>query len=233
MEVCCLASGSSGNSYAVDDGTAALLLDAGISHREIVVGYADLFDRLSGCLITHEHKDHCRGAVRLAQSGVRVYASPGTVEAIPEGGRWIEAIDFEPHHIGGFDVLPLPADHDAAQPYLFLIRSVATGDKLLYATDTSTIRAAANGCTEMILECNYFPELLIAAEQAGRLSQALKRRIIRSHLSSETLLTYLSRCDLSKCRRLYIGHISQSHGDGKRIQRIVEQNTGIPCTILR
>ena len=60
IDVKCLASGSAGNSYAVDDGESVLLLEAGIRKKKLLSGYADLLDRVDGCLITHEHMDHAR-----------------------------------------------------------------------------------------------------------------------------------------------------------------------------
>ena len=59
-----LASGSSGNSTLVSDGTTHLLIDAGISARRITTALKGLgIDprSSSGVLVTHEHSDHiCR-----------------------------------------------------------------------------------------------------------------------------------------------------------------------------
>ena len=56
VTVKCLASGSSGNSYAIDDGVSALLLEAGIPAKKILAGYLNLLPRVAGCLISHEHR---------------------------------------------------------------------------------------------------------------------------------------------------------------------------------
>ena len=45
IDVKCLASGSFGNSYAVDDGESVLLLEAGIQKNKILSGYADRLAR--------------------------------------------------------------------------------------------------------------------------------------------------------------------------------------------
>ena len=82
IEIKCLASGSSGNSYAVDDGETVLLLEAGITSKKILSGYAELLDRVAGCLVTHEHKDHAKSAWDLTKSGIDVYTSEGTQKVI-------------------------------------------------------------------------------------------------------------------------------------------------------
>ena len=65
-----MGSGSSGNSYAVDDGESVLLLEAGLSSRRIMEGYLNLLPRVAGCLISHEHGDHAKGADGLAERGI-------------------------------------------------------------------------------------------------------------------------------------------------------------------
>ena len=68
LELCTLASGSSGNSLLVTDGTTHILIDAGISCRRICTALQGLGvepGQLSGILITHEHSDHVAGVATL------------------------------------------------------------------------------------------------------------------------------------------------------------------------
>ena len=74
-KIFCLGSGSKGNSYAVDDGRSVLLLEAGLSASKITAGYREMLPRVVGCLITHEHMDHARGAAELARRGIPLYLS--------------------------------------------------------------------------------------------------------------------------------------------------------------
>ena len=82
LELCTLASGSSGNSLLVTDGRTHMLVDAGISCRRICTGLKELGvepKELAGVLITHEHSDHISGLTTLTkQLKLPVYASPGT-----------------------------------------------------------------------------------------------------------------------------------------------------------
>ena len=64
MECIALASGSSGNCLYIESNDAALLIDAGLSRKEILArldragGRAEI---LQAILVTHEHIDHLRG----------------------------------------------------------------------------------------------------------------------------------------------------------------------------
>ena len=70
LELCTLASGSSGNSLLVTDGRTHVLVDAGISCRRICTGLKELGvepTELAGVLITHEHSDHISGLTTLTK----------------------------------------------------------------------------------------------------------------------------------------------------------------------
>ncbi len=102
MEVCTLASGSSGNSLLICCGSTYVLLDAGISARRITSALKALGadpTRLSAVLVTHEHTDHVSGLATLTkQLGVPVYATAPTLDrlerkvpALARLGRTLEA----------------------------------------------------------------------------------------------------------------------------------------------
>ncbi len=95
-----LASGSSGNSILVTHGRTSILIDAGIGIRKLTaallaahINPADL----SAILITHEHGDHIRGAVRTARRyGVPIVANAPTLSRI-------EGAEAVPHNILDLD----------------------------------------------------------------------------------------------------------------------------------
>ena len=135
MKLIPLASSSHGNAYLVEDGTTCLLIECGVSWKKLqkLTGFG--VSGIAGCLISHEHKDHAGCYEQLIRSGVPVYASRGTAEAL--GCEQLEPLeDREVVTLGSFDILPFPTFHDAAEPMGFLIRSRTDGDKLVFATDT-------------------------------------------------------------------------------------------------
>ena len=75
MEIKTLASGSTGNAYLVGDGTTTLLLECGISMRELMRRSRFTLSRVDACLITHEHGDHARAVHDVMARGIPVYCS--------------------------------------------------------------------------------------------------------------------------------------------------------------
>ena len=77
MELCSIASGSSGNCICVGSDDSHLLIDAGISGRRIEEGLHQLdlkCEELKGVLVTHEHIDHIAGLGVLARRyGLPIY----------------------------------------------------------------------------------------------------------------------------------------------------------------
>ena len=141
MEIMPIASGSSGNAYRVTDGETALLLEAGIPIRAIQIAVNFRLRALEGCFITHCHGDHSKAARDLLRLGVDVYTGRGTVEACGLRGHRVHiTTPLEQITVGSWDVLPFDVQHDAPDSQGFLFTSRATGEKLLYFTDTYFIK---------------------------------------------------------------------------------------------
>lgn len=221
-----LASSSAGNAYLVEapgGGTAPsgrLLLECGVSYKKLqkLAGFG--LSGLSGCLITHEHKDHSKCWADLIKNGVRVWASAGTREALdgalidalpedPEGG-------FLPFRVGPFDVLPFPTFHDGSQPVGYLIR--AEGEKLAFATDTVRLHSRFPGAAILAVEANYDKDILARCE---RMPDEVKKRVTNSHMEIGDLCGYLQGEDLSRCREIYLLHLSDaSANEGDFVRRV-------------
>lgn len=239
IDVKCLASSSAGNSYAVDDGETVLLLEAGIASKKILSGYAELLDRVAGCLVTHEHKDHAKAAWDLTKSGIDVYTSEGTQAAIcPSGGSvfWnhrLHTVKAETQYrIGSWFVVPWEAQHDCAEPLGFLLYSTVTKEKLLFATDTYFIPNTFQGLNIVLVECNYDLMKLTRNVDDGVIPAALKPRILQSHFSLANVKDFLTANELKDVRRIYLCHVSKQNGDKQSFKNEIEALTGIPVTVF-
>ena len=88
MELCSIASGSSGNCIYVGTEGSHILIDAGISGKRIEEGLNSLELKTSdiqGILVTHQHIDHIAGLGVLARRyGIPLYATGGTIEAVKQ-----------------------------------------------------------------------------------------------------------------------------------------------------
>jgi phosphoribosyl 1,2-cyclic phosphodiesterase len=237
MKVYALGSGSSGNSYAVDDGESVLLLEAGLPSRRIMEGYLNLLPRVAGCLISHEHGDHAKGADGLAERGIDLYMTAGTQHAL---GALKFRYPFRIHTvralsqllIGSWIALPFDTEHDAEEPVGFLLGSTVTKEKLLFATDTYYIKYRFSGVNVFMLECNYSLPVLRENIKSGLVPESQKERLLKSHFSLEHLLEFLRVTDLSAADRIYLLHMSSRNGDKGLFQREIQRATGIPTKVL-
>lgn len=243
IEVKCLGSGSSGNSYAVDDGESALLLEAGLPAKKILDGYLKLLPRVAGCCLSHEHQDHARGAADLAARGIDLYATEGTFAAIPgikhPYRKHVVRIG-EQIELGSWSVLPFETKHDepgtcehpCLEPCGYLAYSKAAREKLLFATDTYYIPSRFSGLNVIMVECNYSLELLNESIAAGRVPEKMKPRLLHSHFNLDNVKDFLAANDMRTVRRIYLIHLSGNNADPKQFQREIERATGKPVTVF-
>ena len=77
-----LASSSHGNAYVVSDGVTSILLECGLSFKKMQKAMDYNLAGISACLVSHEHKDHAGCYMDLIKSGIPVFASEGTMEAL-------------------------------------------------------------------------------------------------------------------------------------------------------
>lgn len=226
IEITPLASSSRGNCYRVTDGKTPLLLECGIPFKEIQRGLNFKVSEIAACMVSHEHKDHCKAVQDVLKAGVDVYASRGTIEALGATGHRLKSIKAREHlQLGSWVALPFETQHDAAEPLGLLLANQA-GDKLLYATDTYYIRYKFQGLTHIMVECNYSMILLRANVEAGMIEPALKNRILKSHFSLENVKEFLKANDLSRVQEIWLLHLSDGNSDAERFKREIQELTG-------
>jgi len=231
IEITVLASGSRGNCYHISDGRTPLLLECGIPYKEIQKGLNFRLSELAGCLISHEHQDHCKAVKDLMKAGIDCYMSQGTDEALRVSSHRVNIIRAkEQFKIGTWTILPFDTQHDAMEPFGFLLAN-QYGEKLLYATDTYYIRYRFRGLTHIAVECNYSMDILRANIEAGLVEPALKKRILKSHFSLEHVKEFLKANDLSKVQEIWLLHLSDGNSDTARFKREVQELTGKPVYI--
>jgi len=225
-----LASGSSGNCYLIDDGRTRLLLEAGITFRELRQELEFGVSNLGGCLISHEHQDHAKATGELMRMGVDCYMSRGTAEALGLGGHRLHIIEaLAQLQIGPWQVLPFDTIHNAAEPVGFLLASEK--EKLLCVTDTAYIKHRFRGLTHIMIECNYSKQILDQNVRSGFTNSELKRLIIQNHMSLETLKEMLRANDLSQVQEIHLLHLSDANADARMFKREIESLTGKPVKI--
>ncbi len=231
IDIRSLASGSSGNCYWVSDGTQPLLLECGIRYKEIQEGINFRVSDLAGCLITHEHGDHCKAVKKLMAAGVNVYTSQGTIEALDVSGhRIIPVKEKQLYRVDNWFVKPFKTEHDAVQPLGYLIQN-RIGDRLLFATDTFYVRYLFPGLTHIMIECNYALDILKENVKYGRVLEVQKNRVLKSHFSLKNVKEFLKANDLSRVREIWLLHLSDDNSDAGRFKKEIQGLTGKPVYI--
>lgn len=211
-----LASGSSGNSILVNDGKTAVLIDAGIGIRKLTaalmqarINPADI----SAMLITHEHGDHIRGAVRMARKySIPIVANPATLAMIDEASS-VPHVSLELDEemsVGDMLVRPFPTSHDAVRPVGYSVHT--TSGAVCLATDTGIItpriREELLRADLAILESNHDLEML----RTGPYPAHLKRRIEgeKGHISNDTAAgLVLEIADQNPGAAVWLAHLSE------------------------
>ena len=226
LEITPLASGSSGNCYRVTDGNTPLLLECGIPFKEIQKNLKFRVSEIAGCLVSHEHQDHCKAVRDLMKGGIDCYMSQGTAEALGISGHRLHVVKAKQQfRLGSWTVLPFKTQHDAQEPLGFLMAN-QDGDKLLYATDTYYIRYKFHNLTHIMIECNYSIDILRFNVEAGIIDLAQKNRIIQSHFSLENVKEFLKANDLSRIHEIWLLHLSNDNSNAERFRREIQELTG-------
>lgn len=225
MNIKVLSSGSKGNAYLITCGDSSLLIECGISIKDLKRGLDYRLTSVDACLISHDHGDHARAAADVARAGVEVCASVGTIEALGLSGHRIHELErMRQGVIGPWTVLPFDARHDCAEPLGFLIANGSS--KLLYLTDSAYCPYRFEGITHWLLEVNYDLETMRENVANQTLNVDLKNRIIRNHFSLENAVKLFEVNDLSRTSEIVLIHLSDSNSNEARIKRAVQEVCG-------
>lgn len=217
MEICVLASGSSGNCIYVSAADTRLLVDAGISLKEASARLSQLglaMDAIHGVLFTHDHSDHCQRAdVFHRRHALPFYANEGTAAGIElttkrSDLRWTIFETGNPFAIGNLQVEPFSVPHDAADAVGFVISDGRA--RLGIATDlgmaTTLIRRKLADCDALVLETNHDVEML---KHSGRPWSLIQRILGRQgHLSNEDAAELLTSVLSPRLRTVFLAHLS-------------------------
>ena len=216
MRFASLGSGSEGNGLVVEAGSTRILVDCGFSTDETERRLARLGlapGDLAGIFVTHEHGDHADGALPFARRhGVRAWMTHGTARALAADASDATIIDSHAAFaIGDLAVQPFPVPHDAREPVQLVVTDGAA--RLGVLTDvgapTRHIAAMLSGCTALVLECNYDPDMLAG----GPYPQWLKARIggPLGHLANAAAAEILAAIDRSRLQHVVAAHLSQTN----------------------
>lgn len=225
---CSFASGSSGNCYYVGRQDEGLLVDVGISAKQVKekLREQDLsFDNIKAILVTHDHIDHVLGLENLTKScPIPIYAHSDCLQGLVEGKvtknldtlLFHEIEPMQPFELMGIKIEAFPVMHDGrgAMGYHFEYEghtlTIATDIGMLDKVVKEQIRRAEN----LVIETNYDVEML----ENGSYPYILKQRIAGpfGHLSNTESARFLAEIYHPGIKNIMLCHLSENNNSPKR-----------------
>ncbi|MDT2383517.1 MBL fold metallo-hydrolase [Enterococcus avium] len=233
-------SGSSGNGYLIDDGITQLIIEAGVQYKKVQESMRFDFSRVVGCLISHEHRDHCKYVKPLIdQVSLEVFATHGTINAMFDddflklkrhhGYQFTELGYKSTRKIGTWYVTPFQTEHDAAEPSGFLIDNIS-GDRLVFITDSYYVKYKFPNVTHMMVEANYSKDV-IDENMTDGFELKRKTRLLESHFDFNQTKEFI-KANKSNClQEVWLLHLSDSNSIEKQFKEETQQIVGVPVYI--
>jgi len=204
-----LGSESSGNCYLLESFFEILILEAGISFHEVKKALNYDLRKVTACLITHSHGDHCKYAANYMKAGFDIYTSAETIQAAGLSGHRVHSIQAcSMIRIGEFKIIPFPVPHGV--PTLGFLISHPYSGSILFVTDAAFIPNKFNNLNHILIEANYQDEILTSDRAVGR------------HMSLNTCLDFLRANDMKQVHNIVLLHLSRSNSDSKLFTKSVQ-----------
>lgn len=226
-----LNSGSNGNCYYVGNEREAILVDAGISCREIEKRIKRLglsINKVKAVFISHEHADHISGLRVLAgKHRIPVYITAATLMHLGlkiDENQVVPFTAYQPVSIGNLNVTAFPKLHDACDPYNFIVscNNIRVGVFTDIGIACKDVISQFKQCHAAFLETNY-DEIML---QQGSYPYYLKNRIRggRGHLSNKQALELFTTCKPRFMTHLFLSHISKNNNCPRLVQELFNQH---------
>lgn len=235
LRVSILGSGSSGNCTYITSDNTAVLIDAGLSAREIGRRLESLGAAVSdirGICVSHEHGDHTQGLrVLHRRQGVPLYANGGTVEALCRdpafgGVAWQIFTTGAAFAVGDLLVEPFSVPHDAYEPVGFVVSrgELRVGVVTDMGMPTTLIRERLRHCRLLIVESNHDEQMLQDAQRPWLLKQRIRGR--QGHLSNQRAAAMLAEIAGPQLTTVFLAHLSADCNRPELAQQTVLDELG-------
>ncbi len=217
MEISALASGSSGNCFYIGNGKAAILIDAGISAKQILLRLEKINidpQKIRALFITHEHIDHVRGSDVIARKlNIPIYATKETAKNcfLCSDRKLINHIDQNSiTDIYGLKVEAFSKSHHAADPVSF---NVIEKKKVSVITDAGhacvNIKNHVSDCDFLCLEANHDENMLENGHYPRFLKNLIKSDL--GHLSNLQAALCTLEFASPKLKTIILSHLSRTN----------------------
>lgn len=228
---CPLASGSKGNSLFLGTKSTKVLIDAGLSARQIRLRLeeinVDLAD-IDAIVITHEHSDHIKGLSILGcKLGIPVFSNSETARAIYEtigdAPKFKIFSTGEKFEYGDIEFDPFSIQHDAIDPVGFSIRlgSVKVGVCADLGFASTLVETKLQGCDYLYLEANHQEEMVHACPRSPIYKQRVLSRL--GHLSNRQSAELLQKLLHKGLKHVHLAHLSSECNHPDVAKKIIQE----------
>lgn len=221
----CFASGSSGNCYYLGTRQQGILIDAGISARQIQKELREMgldFRNIMGVLITHDHADHIRAVGTLGERvHLPIYSTAeihegidrnyGVREKLRTSRRYFEK--GQEWELCNMKINTFSIEHDSTDCLGYCIDY--QGQRFVLMTDCGSVNeemeAYIRTANHLVIEANHDEHMLLN----GPYPTYLKQRILSpsGHQSNDTCGELLARNWHEGLRNIWLCHLSQENND--------------------
>lgn len=221
MRFAALSSGSCGNCFYINNKDNSILVDAGISCKQIFSRLSDLGEdprKIKGIFVSHEHIDHIRGVEILARElQIPVFATSGTLKSgltCSQEDLMNNIKEGEIIKLAGMEISSFSKSHDASQPVSFQIKN---GKTISIITDVGypckNVQEAVQDSNFLLIESNHDIKML----EEGPYPYFLKKRILgdKGHLSNLHSGLCVLEHGSRKMKTLMLAHLSETNNTPK------------------
>jgi phosphoribosyl 1,2-cyclic phosphodiesterase len=221
-----LGSGSTGNSTILECGSTRILIDAGLSAKQLCTRLESLdIDpaSISAILLTHEHGDHIRGLKSFIKKyPVPLYATAETAHVVREtnigNADWITFEAGQGFNINHLSIASFSIQHDAIDPVGYVVSNGLFRFGLLSDVGfiTQSVKHHLKNLTALFVEANYDEELL---ERDTKRPWTIKQRIAsrHGHLSNVQVEELIRDVAHPSLNRIVFGHLSSDCNCPKKV----------------
>lgn len=214
--------GSDGNASVISDGETLIQIDAGIHPMKVNKNALYKIHSISSVIVTHKHADHSKFIPECVNFGMNVYVNEDTQESLNLVRKWANiynnkcTIKSRTFIITPFKIPHINSDGTECPNYGFLIGSIATKERMMWATDCSYIEQKFPPLDYICIECSYI-DIEDYSNELEYINQFVEKRRLNSHMSLNRCIDFLKNQDLSKCKEVRLLHLTKSQGNIKPI----------------
>ena len=224
-----IASGSSGNSYALVDDDGILLIEAGVPLQEVYEKIDYNARSILGCLVSHSHGDHAKYIEQYIKSGIPIVTNYEYSIKLKEKYPYYMIQSGMASFDGIYSVASFDCIHDVPCAG-FVIKNKTIG-KLLFVTDTEYLKYRFDGINHIMVEANYAQDIIDENMSSGDIPKSLRDRIMKSHTSIETAKGIVQANKNPMLRNVVLLHLSGHNSDENRFKSEVTGIIGEYCTV--